>query len=69
MKDFDDFFKLVNSPEKRQGRLELQKRAINEYTKDGKLNRNDIVRACTAASEDTALYLIELYHQWATDNA
>ncbi|WP_196800675.1 hypothetical protein [Atopobium sp. BV3Ac4] len=49
--------------------MELQKHAVNEYAKDGKLNRDDVVSACIAISEDTALYLIELYHQWIADNA
>ena len=67
MKDFNEFLDLLNKEETKSKLVEVETGVFDKFAdEDGKLKRNDVFSAFLAASQESTIFMLKLYHQWSS---
>lgn len=65
MKDFNEFLDLLNKEETKSKLVEVQTGVFDEFAdENGRLKGNDAFSAFLAASHESTIFMLKLYHQW-----
>lgn len=67
MKDFNEFLDLLNKEETKSKLVEVETGVFDEFAdENGKLKRNDAFSAFLAASQESTIFMLKLYHHWSS---
>ena len=67
MKDFNQFLDLLNEEETKTKFKKIELGTLGEFTdENGRIKRDEMFNAFLAASQESTIFMLELYHEWSS---
>lgn len=67
MKDFNEFLDLLNEEETKTKLKKIELGTLGEFAdENGRIKRDEMFNAFLAASQESTIFMLELYHEWSS---
>jgi hypothetical protein len=67
VKDFNQFLDLLNEEETKTKFKKIELGTLGEFTdENGRIKRDEMFSAFLAASQESTIFMLELYYEWSS---